>query len=536
MKTRFVLTITAALSCLSVARGAPPTKEGNFYRFRLPDGNAEIEWISSSSFRMARSWTGPLPRTRPLQNDPVQVTQSNATTATRLKTKYVDVEIDTQTLAMKVKDKDGKLILTDAAPLERGSGGVTATRLAPASEEFWGLGFRPDKGFNARGSRLPLARSLLMSSLGYGLYHRGPASYQVDLAASRPDQVQIKSDDANRFEFFYYYGPTPKEILEEHLHVIGPISGWKASQLELIDGPRLPKDATPMPKLGICESVAALSNSAMSAVMLPAFDLAQHRSDSELSYRRAAQLGVVVPVFHDSAPNNDQIKKDAAFARKRLVPYLTTYYQEESDRGFSIVRPIPMQYPSDKDGNASTDQFLIGDEILVAPVCAEATRRSVYLPKGLWTDLRTNIEHKGRQRIEVEAPADRPPMFVRNGSIIPFAGVEPGAPMELHYFPSLGAEFFLFEPELEESSQFHAGPTADFWRLEAESKKDRIYEWVIHHKPRARSVVDGENHYQEVRERKLLKPGTWWHDATAGDLHVMVEGGAGQDRIVNISF
>jgi hypothetical protein len=127
-------------------------------------------------------------------------------------------------------------------------------------------------------------------------------------------------------------------------------------------------------------------------------------------------------------------------------------------------------------------------------------------------------------------------MLVRNGSIIPFGGMEPGEPMELHYFPSLGAEFFLWEPDVEENSQYHASPTADFWRLEIESKKDRIYEWIFHHKPRAKTVVEGNQRYQEVRDRKLLKPGTWWHDTTLNNLHVMVEGGAGQDRIVNIGF
>jgi len=93
--------------------------------------------------------------------------------------------------------------------------------------------------------------------------------------------------------------------------------------------------------------------------------------------------------------------------------------------------------------------------------------------------------------------------------------------MELHYFPNLGAEFFLFEAETGESSQFHAGPALDYLRLEIESKMSRQYEWIIHHRGSARKV-EGE---ASVR-----------HDARRNNLHVTMEGPAGADRIVNILF
>ena len=49
------------------------------------------------------------------------------------------------------------------------------------------------------------------------------------------------------------------------------------------------------------------------------------------------------------------------------------------------------------------DVFMLGDELLVAPVLSANALRHVELPRGLWTDLRTNVEYRGNQAIEVDA-------------------------------------------------------------------------------------------------------------------------------------
>jgi len=47
------------------------------------------------------------------------------------------------------------------------------------------------------------------------------------------------------------------------------------------------------------------------------------------------------------------------------------------------------------------------------------TRRAVYLPPGRWTDFWSGTRHDGGQTIEVEAPLERMPLFVRDGAILP---------------------------------------------------------------------------------------------------------------------
>ena len=48
--------------------------------------------------------------------------------------------------------------------------------------------------------------------------------------------------------------------------------------------------------------------------------------------------------------------------------------------------------------------------------------RSVYLPEGCgWYDFYTDEYYEGGQTIEADAPLDRIPIFIREGSIIPFS-------------------------------------------------------------------------------------------------------------------
>jgi alpha-glucosidase len=66
------------------------------------------------------------------------------------------------------------------------------------------------------------------------------------------------------------------------------------------------------------------------------------------------------------------------------------------------------------------DSYLLGDAVLVAPVLEEgAVRRLVYLPAGDWYDFWTNELIAGEREIEVMAPLERLPLFVRAGTVLP---------------------------------------------------------------------------------------------------------------------
>ena len=71
-------------------------------------------------------------------------------------------------------------------------------------------------------------------------------------------------------------------------------------------------------------------------------------------------------------------------------------------------------FPDDTETWDLSDQFMIGDSLMVAPVVSEgATTKSVYFPAGTWYDVWTGDPVEGGRRIDVDAPLGRPPVFSR---------------------------------------------------------------------------------------------------------------------------
>jgi hypothetical protein len=73
-------------------------------------------------------------------------------------------------------------------------------------------------------------------------------------------------------------------------------------------------------------------------------------------------------------------------------------------------------------------------------------------------------------------------------------------------------------------------------RLEIESKKDRDYQWVVHHVERPSSVEFEDRKYREVAVLSALADRTWFYDAKQKNLHVRVKVKAGEDCIINLNF
>ncbi len=108
--------------------------------------------------------------------------------------------------------------------------------------------------------------------------------------------------------------------------------------------------------------------------------------------------------------------------RYELMPFLYTTLEEAHQTGVPLFRPLLLNYQDDSNTLSLDDQFMIGADLLVAPiVTAGATERLVYLPKGEWYDYWTNKKHAGGTMIRVAAALDTVPMFVRAGAIIPTA-------------------------------------------------------------------------------------------------------------------
>jgi len=106
------------------------------------------------------------------------------------------------------------------------------------------------------------------------------------------------------------------------------------------------------------------------------------------------------------------------FLRERLKPYLRVLNQAAHERGTPPMRPLYFDFPADLAAVILADQFMLGPDLLVAPVTEQgAVSRQVYLPSDAdWVEAWTGREYPGGQHLEAEAPLDRIPVFWRKGS------------------------------------------------------------------------------------------------------------------------
>jgi len=114
--------------------------------------------------------------------------------------------------------------------------------------------------------------------------------------------------------------------------------------------------------------------------------------------------------------------REAMTLRYQLMPYLYTQMWQASRLNEPVVRPLFYDFPKDESACDVQDSFLLGPDILVAPVLDEgAAERQVYLPAhaGGWFDFRDGRHFDGGQTITVAAPLGRLPIFVRCGAMIP---------------------------------------------------------------------------------------------------------------------
>lgn len=128
--------------------------------------------------------------------------------------------------------------------------------------------------------------------------------------------------------------------------------------------------------------------------------------------------------------------------RYALLPFLYTTLEEAHRSGVPLFRPLLLNYQDDPNTYNLDDQFMIGDDLLLAPIVKpDVTRRLVYLPAGVWYDYWTSKRYSGGTTITVDAPLDVVPIFVRGGAIIPigpalnYVGEKPIDPITFSIYP-----------------------------------------------------------------------------------------------------
>jgi alpha-glucosidase len=149
-------------------------------------------------------------------------------------------------------------------------------------------------------------------------------------------------------------------------------------------------------------------------------------------WMRWCSLGALSPVMRThhgrSANANWNWEKDAettghftAMARlhMKLLPYLRAMAVEAHETGLPMLRPLALKWPEFEPGWTATDQYLLGDRIVVAPVVTQgATSRKVQLPAGTYFPLLGGPAVQGGAELTVAAPLTAIPAYVPAGTVL----------------------------------------------------------------------------------------------------------------------
>jgi alpha-D-xyloside xylohydrolase len=181
------------------------------------------------------------------------------------------------------------------------------------------------------------------------------------------------------------------------------------------------------------------------------------------------QFGSFVPLFrvhgqfpfreiYNIAPEEHPAYKSMLYynqLRYRLMPYIYTLAGMTYHNDYTIMRGLVMDFPKDDNVKNIGDQFMFGPSLLINPVYNYKDRnRSLYLPAGQgWYNLYDGKYINGGQRITADAPYERMPVYVKEGSIIPFGpqlqytSEKPADTITLYVYTGKDAAFNLYEDE-----------------------------------------------------------------------------------------
>ena len=196
-------------------------------------------------------------------------------------------------------------------------------------------------------------------------------------------------------------------------------------------------------------------------------------------YTRWLQFGVFLPMFRSHGTDTPREPwrfgepgtpfYDAIIGtidlRYRLLPHLYSQSGRVARQNASWIRPVAFSFPADAKTHDLKTQFMVGDELMIAPVLTPmlygpgstpvtnaAKTVDVYLPRNSsWIDFWSGRSLSGGQTVEAEAPLSHIPAFVKAGSILPlgprvqYSGENLAAPIELRIYPGSDGAYFLYE-------------------------------------------------------------------------------------------
>ena len=178
-------------------------------------------------------------------------------------------------------------------------------------------------------------------------------------------------------------------------------------------------------------------------------------------YLRTFQLGVFVS--HSRAhgtgtrgsygfsPDTMRIGREYLNLRYRMIPYIYFSALECIQKSLPMARALVIEYQDDPSTWNIGDEYLFGNDLLIAPILTEEGERTIHFPEGIRSDWWTGERIPGCQWRKIKAGLETLPLYIREGGIIVLG-------LEMQYVDEKSADAYevyisLFERDGETTTQ-----------------------------------------------------------------------------------
>lgn len=151
----------------------------------------------------------------------------------------------------------------------------------------------------------------------------------------------------------------------------------------------------------------------------------------------------------------DSVARKFIGMRYELMPYIYSVSASVSRDGYTMMRPLVMDFTTDENALQQKYEYMFGPSLLVSPIVEGGVKEwSTYLPEGCgWYDFRNGKRYDGGTIALTKETIATIPVFAKAGSIIPmkqagqFAADNADSPIDLHVYPGADCTFTLYEDE-----------------------------------------------------------------------------------------
>ncbi|BFV55656.1 alpha-xylosidase [Kitasatospora sp. CMC57] len=159
------------------------------------------------------------------------------------------------------------------------------------------------------------------------------------------------------------------------------------------------------------------------------------------------------------------VTREFTLLKHRLAPYLQRAAQQAHTTGIPVMRAMVLEFPDDPAAATLDRQYMLGEDLLVAPVFSDDGTVEYYVPEGTWTNVLTGDQVIGPRWVKERHGFHTLPLLARPDSVLPLGADDQhpvsawadGVELRVHAFAA-GAERTLVVPDTEgtgSSARFH---------------------------------------------------------------------------------